>query len=481
MAQKNTESALQRTFVLPLMVALPVFFLIFALTEGWYLVNLIEHGWDSGRGNVWQTLRSVDKVVWVFGGGAALAGCIWAWVILLPIKRYKAFLDRLAEEGAGEPPELDQSSELAAVAASFNRVLQEMAAPLPKRARAVLDTISSGVLLLDGSGNVEWMNPTASRLLEAPGERLKGTPYGEVFARCPAMVDVIRRALESGSDFPEESVELIDRFDEKRAVGTRAAWVRDSDGKPLALALTLVDVTRLESFASGIRTAGRLSSLGKVAAGIAHEVRNPLASIRGLAQLLESAESIQEDKVRAYTKVMISEVDRVNRVVDRLSLLVSMAEEQPALTSIKSLFDSVVEMAGHLARRRNVRLETALEDPDLAVELRPQHMTQAVLNMVINGVEAAPAGAWVRLGARRNSERGEDVAIEVENEGPSIPPSELDDLFQPFHTTKQHGTGLGLAITESIVREHGGEVSVRSGGNRTLFTVLLPTSGGTKA
>lgn len=264
-------------------------------------------------------------------------------------------------------------------------------------------------------------------------------------------------------------------------MGTRAAWVRDSDGKPLALALTLVDVTRLESFASGIRTAGRLSSLGKVAAGIAHEVRNPLASIRGLAQLLESAESIQEDKVRAYTKVMISEVDRVNRVVDRLSLLVSMAEEQPALTSIKSLFDSVVEMAGHLARRRNVRLETALEDADLAVELRPQHMTQAVLNMVINGVEAAPAGAWVRLGARRNSERGEDVAIEVENEGPSIPPSELDDLFQPFHTTKQHGTGLGLAITESIVREHGGEVSVRSGGNRTLFTVLLPASGGTKA
>lgn len=454
------------------MVALPVFFLLFALTEGWYLVSLIEQGWDSGRGNVWQTLRSTNKTVWVFGGLAALAGGGWAWVILLPIKRYKAFLDRLAEEGTGEPPELDQSSEIAEVALSFNRVLQEMTAPLPKRARAVLETISSGVLLLDGSGHVEWINPTASRLLETPGERLNGVPYTEVFARCPAMIEVIRLALESGSDFPQESIELVDRFDQKRSVGTRAAWVRNSDGKPLVLALTLVDLSRLESFASGIRSAGRLSSLGKVAAGIAHEVRNPLASIRGLAQLLESADRILEDKVRAYTKVIISEVDRVNRVVDRLSLLVSMAEEQPVLTPIRKVFDSVLDMAGHLARRRNVRLDPDLETAELAAELRPQHMTQAILNMVINGVEAAPSGAWVRLGARREGDKG--IVIEVENEGPSIPPGELDDLFQPFHTTKQHGTGLGLAITDSIVREHGGEVAVRSGNQRTLFTVTLP-------
>ncbi len=475
MTHNRPPEARPRTYMLPLVVALPTFFALFALAIGWFLITYVEFGWDSGKGNVWQSLQSARKILWGVAVIGALAGLAWAWVILLPLKRYKTQLDRLIDKGYGEPIVENQQPELSGLAASFNRVLEEMGKNLPSRAQAVLDTVSSGVILFDPQGVVDWANPMAARLFEIPSERLRGRTYREVFERATVLADLVRKALDTHSDFPQETVSVTDRFDQTRPVSTRLAWVRDSENKPISLVLTVLDMTRLEAFTAGIRTAERLSSLGKIASGIAHEVRNPLASIRGLAQLLNTSESIPNEKVHSYTKVIMDEVDRVNHVIERLSLLVSSHDEKPCLTSLQKVFDSVADMAGHMARRHKTQIEVTLEEPDLEMVLRPQHIIQALLNLVINAIEASPSGASVRMSAQR--EGGARVLIAVENEGPSIPPGELDDLFVPFHTTKDHGSGLGLAITDSIVRDHGGKVDVQSGNSCTLFTVSLPLGG----
>ncbi len=474
MAQNRPVNTRPRTYMLPLVVALPTFFVLFALAVGWFLISYVEFGWDSGKGNVWQSLQSARRVLWGIAAAGGVVGLAWAWVILLPLKRYKRQLDKLIQGGRGEPIVMDQQPELSGLAASINRVLEEMGKNLPSRAQAVLGTISSGVILFDPQGVVDWANPMAARLFEIPSERMRGRTYRQVFERTPVLRDLFQRALERQSDLPQETVHVMDRFDQVRPVSARLAWVRDNDGKPVSLVLTVLDMTRLEAFTTGIRTAERLSSLGRIAAGIAHEVRNPLASIRGLSQLLHTSESISTEKVHSYTKVMLDEVDRVNRVIDRLSLLVSSHDEKPCQTSLQKVLDSVVELAGHMARRHKTRIDVSLEDPHLEMVLRPQHIIQALLNLVINAIEASPSDTCVLVSARRVD--GERVLIEVENEGPSIPPSELDDLFVPFHTTKDHGSGLGLAITDSIVRDHGGRVDVQSGNRRTLFTVSLPLS-----
>jgi nitrogen-specific signal transduction histidine kinase len=475
MAQNRPGEARPRTYMLPLVVALPTFFCLFALAVGWFLIAYVEFGWDSGEGNVWQSLQSARQVLWGVAAVGGVAGLAWAWVILLPLKRYKTQLDRLIDEGRGEPILVDQQPELSGLAASFNRVLEEMGKNLPSRAQAVLGTISNGVILFDPQGVVDWANPMAARLFEIPSDRMRGRTYHEVLERAADLENLVRRALETSSDFPQETASVTDRFGQTRPVSTRVAWVRDSENKPVSLVMTALDMTRLEAFTAGISTAERLSSLGRIASGIAHEVRNPLASIRGLSQLLNTSETMTTEKVHSYTKVMMDEVDRVNRVIDRLSLLVSSHDEKPCLTSLPKVFDTVVEMAGHMAQKHKTPIEVTLEDPLLEVVLRPQHMIQALLNLVINAIEASPSGAAVRFAAKGEGEKV--ILIEVENEGPSIPPGELDDLFVPFHTTKDHGSGLGLAITDSIVRDHGGRVDVQSGNSRTLFTVTLPISG----
>lgn len=472
MTQDRPGSSRPRTIILPLVVALPVFFALFALAEGFYILGQVERLWNSGGGNVWQAIQSTYLSVWLFSAFGAAAGIGWAVVILRPIRRSKAQLDRLIEEGRAGELDIDPQSDLSALIVSFNRVMHEMGTGLPRRAQSVLDAISSGVIFIDSEGVVDWANPMAGRLFETPIERMKMKSYREVFVRSDKLVEMIDRCFERGTETPQETVILPLLSGGKRVLGVRLAWVKDAEERPFAIILSALDLSRLEAFTSGVRSAERLSSLAKIAAGIAHEVRNPLASIRGLSQLLAESDEVKHEKVVSYSNIIVGEVDRVNHVVDRLSQLVSTQDQERESTPIRYLFEAVVDLSGHLARRRRVHFEVETPPDEWVVVVGRRQMVQALLNLVINGIEAANEGGRVQLRARLDGEQ--TVAIDVENDGTGIPSNELDDLFQPFHTTKEQGTGLGLVIAESVVTDHGGRVAVQSGTNCTVFTVFLP-------
>ena len=472
MTQDRPLRSRSRTYLLPLMVAMPVFFVLFAMIEGRLLIDIVESRWRSGAGNVWQALQVARGWVWIFAGAGALCGLGWGWGILLPLKRYKAQLDRLAEEGTTGKLDVEETSELSFLADSFNRVIEEVGKTLPKHVQAILGSVTSGVILLDPKGNVERANPYAARLLQTEVERVEGSPYREALHRSAELIALVEKALETQADYPRESVSITDRYDDTRSIGVWLAWVRDSERRPVSLVLTLMDIGKLESFSSGLRSAERLSLLGNISKGIAHEIRNPLSSIRGLAQLIGSHEGVSPKKLESYAKIMVGEVDRVSRVLDRLSLVVPSQPEKQEVIPVAQVFESVQEMAAHLARTREARLEIEVQDPDLCVSGRLKLLTRAVLNVAINGLEATPQGGSVRLCASPD-ENGK-VSISVQNTGPPIPPGEIDDIFQPFHTTKPNAAGLGLTITESVVRDHDGVLTVYSGNEGTTVTITLP-------
>ncbi len=220
-----------------------------------------------------------------------------------------------------------------------------------------------------------------------------------------------------------------------------------------------------------LRRADRLSALGELSAGLAHEIRNPLGSIEGAVQILGRPQ-LPEDSRREFTDLASREVVRLNGLVTNF---LEFARPQPPrifVSEIGSLLESVAKLASKTATmaRVSVRVESAEALPPVSVD--PEQIKQVLLNLVINAVQATPDGGKISLRANRD---GDWVRVEVEDEGVGIPPEDMERVFDPFFTTRTNGTGLGLSIAYQIVSQHGGHIATRPNPQRgTTFSVTLP-------
>ena len=223
-----------------------------------------------------------------------------------------------------------------------------------------------------------------------------------------------------------------------------------------------------------------LALVGTLAAGVAHEVRNPLASIKGAAQYVQKDLEGLEGKAEAreYLKLLVGEVDRLNDVVESFLTYARPLEPRRQEVPLPALLGDIARLQGASAPA-GIRIETSF-DPDLPpLAADPALLTQAVTNVLRNAMEAMPEGGTVALRTRSVvTALRTYAAIEVADEGPGIPPDDLERIFQPFYTTKSKGTGLGLAIARRLVEAHGGEIAVSNVRPRGCkFTFLLPLPG----
>jgi signal transduction histidine kinase len=221
-----------------------------------------------------------------------------------------------------------------------------------------------------------------------------------------------------------------------------------------------------------LQRANRLSSLGMLAAGIAHEIRNPLVAVKTfldlLPQRMHDVEFLGE-----FRELSQSELKRVNDLISDLLALGKSTTAQRRSTELAGTLDPVVRLMESTARKRQVRIEAEI-DPSLpSVWADPDQLKQIVLNLVLNAIDAGPPGSVVTLTAGAGS--AGMATIDIHDEGPGIPPEQLESIFEPVFTTKESGTGLGLPLVHQMVVEHGGEISVSSGpGRGTTFHVTLP-------
>ncbi|HKJ04948.1 MAG TPA: ATP-binding protein [Geopsychrobacteraceae bacterium] len=221
-----------------------------------------------------------------------------------------------------------------------------------------------------------------------------------------------------------------------------------------------------------LRRADRLSALGELSAGMAHEIRNPLGSIRGTAEILQDAFS-PEDRYSEFTRILISEVDRLNQVlVDFLRFAQPEKGELPCF-SPSLVLQEVLQLTNQQARKNGVGVvysEQALPE----VRGDGGQFKQVFLNLVLNALQAMPQGGELVIEAEQ---RNDCVAIHFRDSGCGINKDALDRIFNPFYTTKDDGTGLGLAITHRIIHNHGGQISVKSRlGEGAEFSLCLPVA-----
>jgi len=225
-----------------------------------------------------------------------------------------------------------------------------------------------------------------------------------------------------------------------------------------------------------VRRADRLSAIGQLAAGLAHEIRNPLSSIDGAAEVLEDAAGSEEVR-RETLGIIRKECARLNRLLKSLLDFARPRHPERRGVEVAAVLDSVIELVRHSAGK-GIRLVRDAPSDLPALFCDEEQIAQVVLNLTLNAAQAMPDGGEVHLSAER---RDGGVVIRVRDQGTGIQDEHLDRLFDPFFTTKSTGTGLGLSVVHQIVTQHGGNVSIEKNPDKGMtFSVFFPPSEGAR-
>jgi signal transduction histidine kinase len=264
--------------------------------------------------------------------------------------------------------------------------------------------------------------------------------------------------------------------------------LRDKQGNPIGLVLVTRDLREVESLRSRLITSGRLASVGQLAAGIAHEINNPVAYVRAnlgtLGSVIDGLESklphddpatrAELSEARELIEESLEGVDRVASIVRDVKSFSHSGEGSHESVELRPLLESALRIAAPQLRHSSNIVRSYGEA--LSVRGAPQELKQVFMNLVINASQAVEAGQSIELATRGEGDR---VIVEVRDEGCGIPPDQIERVFDPFFTTKRvgEGTGLGLSISYQIVQQHGGDLSVQCvPGQGTCFRVELPAA-----
>ncbi len=220
-----------------------------------------------------------------------------------------------------------------------------------------------------------------------------------------------------------------------------------------------------------LRRADRLSALGELSAGMAHEIRNPLGAIKGAAEILKDDYSSDDAKYE-FIKILLKESDRLNGIVQEFLGFARPKQPEFQLADLNEIIESVLLLAAPEAKKAGVGVTKKLDPVIGRRSLDAGLLKQAFLNLVLNAIQAMPGGGELSIESRFS---GEGIEVKIADTGSGIPEADRKKLFSPFFTTKKNGTGLGLAITYRIIENHRGRVDVASEpGKGTTFTVKIP-------
>jgi two-component system, NtrC family, sensor histidine kinase HydH len=347
---------------------------------------------------------------------------------------------------------------------SVKRALQEMRT----YTQHVVESMADGLLSVDVQGHITTVNPRACQLLSLFRGELEGQLFAEVFRRTPLALDLDRvRGLPLG----EEEIAWVLPSGEIVPLAVSISPLAGERGETLGAVVLLRDLRPLKALQQRVERTERLAALGRLAAGVAHELRNPLGAIRGLVQYFQA--SWKEDtEQRVYLDVIVREVDRLNRVVSDLVEFARPREPHREPHQLGDVVRHAVTLVQADVRAKGIRIVHELDDtlPPLLVDR--DLVVQALLNILLNAIEAMQPGGMLTI---RLVEHAAWAELVVEDTGRGMPADHLGRLFDPFFTTKPQGTGLGLAIAHSIIQAHEGQITVESTpGHGTTVTIRLP-------
>jgi two-component system sensor histidine kinase HydH len=327
-----------------------------------------------------------------------------------------------------------------------------------------------GLLAMDERQTVTAFNPVAAALLGLP---LADWADRSIGAALPPALQAVLKRLEEEGPVVESEVSLSPQDGATRSLAVTGAMLKDEAGRPAGSLLLFKDLTDLSILRRELERHRRLAAVGRLAAGVAHEIRNPLSSIKGFATYFRDrcAAVPEDDKI---ARIMIQEVERLNRVVSRMLDFARPVKVSRKPVDLRAFLGDSLKLVERQAQAGGIALRLDCPESVGTVLLDPDRISQVLLNLYLNAVEAMVEGGRLTVGAGWSKDR-RAVKISVADTGAGIEADHLTQVFDPFFTTKGSGTGLGLAIAHNIIEAHGGEIRVASRpGRGTCMSLELP-------
>ncbi|RMF94108.1 MAG: PAS domain-containing protein [Nitrospinota bacterium] len=348
----------------------------------------------------------------------------------------------------------------------------------------ILTSLSDGLMVVDETFAIVVCNPALEEMLGLPASKVLHQPLAKIFTQAPFLCQQAASTFQSGKTYVNREAFLPRRDGTVLTVSLTTSPLFDSEGKIIGTILVIRDRTRMRELEAEARRLEALASFSTIAAGVAHEIKNPLLGIRGAAQLLQ--EELPTPELREYTEVIIKETQRLNTLIETLLDLTRPQRLKREPQNIHQLLDRVLFLLQLPARQKGVTFQRHY-DPSLPpIWLDAERITQVFFNLLQNGLDAMEHPGVITLTTRVAAESqvlAPDRApthfalIEIRDQGTGIPEEIQDKLFTPLFTTKSRGSGLGLVISYRIVNDHGGRLLLKSRpGQGTVASVYLPLS-----
>lgn len=342
-------------------------------------------------------------------------------------------------------------------------------------ASEIVANLPVGIVVSGENGRLIYINAVARSLLNAESDHDEGPSARDILP--PSILDLYG---EIGSERPvaEQEIHLNRPGKDPVPVTVSVTHVVNDDGQRLGFMVVLKDLSELRRLEFEIRRREKMAAIGNLAAGVAHEIRNPLSSIKGYAAYLGNVfESDSENRKAA--DIMVEEVDRINRVISELLEFARPSDLKRSETHMGDLVGHCLDIVAHEAEFAGVSIIRHLDETLPPMMVDPDRMTQVLLNVMINAIQAMDRGGRLTVRARVMDSA---MVLDIEDTGKGIAHDDLAGVFNPYFTRKKNGTGLGLAIAHKIVDNHGGSIQIHSQENvGTTISILIPVQTGKDA
>ena len=355
--------------------------------------------------------------------------------------------------------------------AQNNRVARATLANMELYTRNVIESMPAGLISLDEQERVVALNRRSREIFAADAGQGEGIALNQlVDAEHCALVPLLREREE----FLELPLECRRPGGEAIPLKVSASRLRDGTGRPLGTVLILRDMREIRAMEEALERSRRLAALGRMAAGIAHEIRNPLGTLRGFAQFFARRNG-EDATAREYAELMVGEVDRLNRTISALLQFARPREPEFAAVDLADLLQRTGRLLEEEMATHDIAFRLEIPDPTVLFPADPDLLTQVLLNLLQNALGANEKGGEIRLGG---SSAGGEVRLWVHDKGRGMNAEEREKMFDPFFTTRREGTGLGLAVVQQIVEQHRGSIEVETTpGEGTRIEIRLPATG----